>query len=169
MESAGTALILMASYMLVCVLAASCARALVEVLVEAIDFVLEALFTVVFYGARWTWRGLRYLGVGLGNFGLIVVIIMDELLQDWGWKERRAAEFDEDEQVWDQGNEGARESLFEAARAVLSLPQEFTKTELKVAFNAAMKSAHPDVQGTVEAAQEVNEANEIIKLEMGWS
>jgi hypothetical protein len=159
----------MALYMLVCVLAASCARALVEVLVEAVDFVLEALFTVVFYGARWSWRGLRYLGVGLGNSGLIVVIIVDLLLQDWGWKERRAVEFDEDEQVWDQGDEGASESLFEAARAVLGLPQIFTKAELKAAFHAAMKSAHPDGDGTVEAAQEVNEANEIIKLEMGWS
>lgn len=58
-------------------------------------------------------------------------------------------------------------SYFHAV-ALLGLQNGFTQAELSRAYKEAMKKAHPDAGGSVEAAQAVNAARDLITDHMGW-
>jgi hypothetical protein len=52
--------------------------------------------------------------------------------------------------------------LYQAALMLLGLPPKFTRAELDAAFKAAIKKAHPDAGGSVDQAQAVNMARDLL-------
>jgi len=152
-------LIILVLYLGACVVFAQASEDLFEILGQVIAFAVMMVVSAVFYAAVMGWRGLLAAGLFIG-------IMIDELLKDFGLKRRRG-EYSEEDNGDDQVPEAS--DLCEGARRVLGLPEEFSKGELKAAFHEAMKRAHPDAGGTVESAQKINEAREIIELEKGWA
>jgi hypothetical protein len=82
------------------------------------------------------------------------------LLQDWlrgaaGEAEADAAPDEED--------------LFEAALRLLGLPADYTRAALDATYKQAIRKAHPDTGGSVDQAQAVNAAREILLRRRGWA
>ncbi len=52
--------------------------------------------------------------------------------------------------------------LYEAALTLLGLSAKFTRAELDAAFKAAIRTAHPDAGGSLDQAQAVNAARDLL-------
>lgn len=86
----------------------------------------------------------------------------------WGALRGRASpETDAPEDDPEPAPDPAPTSL-EAARQCLDLPAAFTEAMFKTAYRTAMKHAHPDLGGSVAAAQAVAAAAAVIRRHKGW-
>lgn len=88
------------------------------------------------------------------------------LLQDW----LRGADTD-DPATGEAEADAApdEEDLFEAALRLLGLPADYTRAALDAAYKQAIRQAHPDTGGSVDQAQAVNAAREILLRRKGWA
>jgi hypothetical protein len=106
---------------------------------------------------RLTWRGLCFCAVFLCFF-------MIELLRG-----ARSADDEEPEEPAEEPEDEDEEELFAAARTLLGLPEEFSRASLDAAYKRAIRKAHPDAGGSVDAAQAVNIARELLLRRLATS
>lgn len=66
-------------------------------------------------------------------------------------------------------DEDADLAAYDVARRLLGLPAEFTPSDLRRAYRAAIAGAHPDKGGREDDAQAVNVARDVIRRVRGWA
>lgn len=112
-------------------------------------------------------RGLCLAGRGARLAAVFLYFLIAELLRgadepQQGFDDQDGAAADPDE---DDDNDA---DLYQAALTLLGLPPRFTRAELDAAFKAAIRKAHPDAGGSVDQAQAVNAARDLLLPRALW-
>lgn len=115
----------------------------------AVLAILRAALWLLVQLARGTWLAMIFL-----NF------LASEALRGDDPAEEARAEKDGGDAGDADSNDDA--DLYQAALTLLGLPPKFTRAELDAAFKAAIKKAHPDAGGSVDQAQAVNMARDLL-------
>ena len=110
--------------------------------------------------ARLLLRGLILAGRGVRLAVIFLTFLASEALRgDDPAEEARAEEDGGTAGDPDHDDDG---DLYQAALTLLGLPPTFTRAELDAAFKQAIKKAHPDAGGSVDQAQAVNMARDLL-------
>jgi hypothetical protein len=144
---------------------------LLELLPELIFFICACLWEVVrllfraaFWLLAWTIRFAMMAARGLW-LGLVMLFFVAD---DWRRGPRVGEEARSDEFPDGESEKERQQAAYEQALALLGLTPGFTHQALKRAYHAAIRIAHPDAGGSVEAAQAVNSAYRLIRQIHGW-
>lgn len=121
-----------------------------EALLVAAGFVLAAL-------AGTAWRALRVCGGWLALAGKFCWFLAIELVRGARDDQEPAADQHDDAAADDDD-----EDLHQAALILLGLPGNYTRAALDAAYKAAIRKAHPDAGGSVDEAQAVNMARDLL-------
>lgn len=133
-------------------------RFLADCIETAIITIAKIAFKALAWSATHLWRG----GVLACEF---IIILADEIAHGGG---EDAGDHDDDRHH--DGEELAAETLYQQALGVIGLTTGFTQDDLRLRYRQLMKRAHPDAPGgSHKAAQEVNEAYEIVRRKHGWA
>ena len=127
------------------------------------------LWMVVGAGEDLMWVVTRS-GRGIHFAALLLYFLIDEKLR--GAQDDQSDEAQEDDyghSFDDEADEAAAQSDLEAAYMLFGLALIFTREELQRAYKKAIRKAHPDLGGSVEAAQELNVARDLIMSAQGWA
>ena len=144
---------------------------LLELIPELICFVCACLWEVVkllFRMASWllAWTIKLLLAAARGLWlGLVMLFyVADE------WRRGPRPEEEATAYEFPDGDleEARRRAAYEQALALLGLAPGFTHQALKRAYHAAIRIAHPDAGASVEAAQAVNSAYQLVRQVHGW-
>ena len=135
-------------------------RFLADCIETAIITIAKTAFKTLVWITTQLWRG-RVLACEF------IIILVDEIVHGGG----EDADDNDDDRHHDGDNDGlAAETLYEQALGVIGLTAGFTQDDLRLRYRQLMKCAHPDVPGgSHKAAQEVNEAYEIVRRKHGWA
>lgn len=123
-------------------------------LIEAVAFLFRAVLWPLLKGLIWLlWQGARGLRAAL----LILFYLADE------WRRGPQTESPAGEEC-----EDAAVDLYARAAIRLGLPLTFTAADLQRAYREAIREAHPDAGGSLEEAQIINAARDLIAQAHGW-
>lgn len=144
---------------------------LLELIPELICFVCACLWEVVkllFRAALWllAWT-IRFVSMAAQGLWLGLVMLFF-VADEWRRGPRVGEEARSDEFPDGDSEEERRRAAYEQALALLGLAPGFTHQALKRAYHAAIRIAHPDAGGSVEAAQAVNRAYQLVRQVHGW-
>ena len=120
------------------------------VLRVALSALADALWFVIRHLVRLLWRAAAWAA-------LLLVYFAIELA--------RGPDKAEEEDEFDADPDEAE--LIEAARTLLGLPERYTGAMLDAAYKQAIRKAHPDAGGSVNAAQAVNLARDLLLRRLG--
>jgi len=136
----------------------------------ALKFASKGLLWVLIRVARGVIRVCVLAGCGIRFTALLLYFLIDEKLR--GARDEQSDEEPDDEygpSFDDEADEIAALSDLEAAYALFGLALTFTREELHHAYKTAIRKAHPDLGGSVEQAQELNVARDLIISAHGWA
>lgn len=134
----------------------------------AIRFLFMAQWMAVFAIARaalWLLVQLARLlarGLILAGRGARLAMIFLTLLASEALRGDDPVEDEEDDGAAGDPDSDDDADLYQAALTLLGLPPTFTRAELDAAFKQAIKKAHPDAGGSVDQAQAVNMARDLL-------
>lgn len=159
--------IAMIIWFMLCTIFAELGAALIIGLGAAIRFLFVAQWMAIFAILRaMLWllvqlvRLLIRALIMIGRFLAFAMRVLFYLIQD-GLRGGQA-----DDQAADEDDE---EELYDAALRLLGLPPDYSRAALDVAFKRAIRKAHPDTGGSVDQAQAVNTARDLLLRRKGWA
>ena len=124
---------------------------------------------MVWIAAR-TFDGLAWVAIRIARGAYLVCVFLFYLADEWlrGSREEESAAEEEQEEE-ELSEEDAQAQAYEDALALLGLTPGFSRTALHAAWKQAIRTAHPDAGGSVEQAQAINAARDLIAARMGWT
>ena len=139
----------------------------VPLLFQALGNLLAYLFEAFAIALKLLFRALFRLIIYLVR-SLLVVSVFARLYVQECWRGPQAQDDQDDEDEQDEQETAFGD--YEAALALLDLSSDICRETFDRAFKAAIKKAHPDVAGgSVEGAQAVIAAREVINKHHGWA
>lgn len=132
--------------------------------------VLQAAFTALVAALRFTGRAALAAARAAGRGAYLGAVFAFYLADEW----LRGPPAGEPGEEWDDGDAGADEEEAEerahyaAALAHFGLAPGFTAADLSRAYKRIIRKAHPDAGGSLEEAQAVNAARDLIARAHGW-
>ena len=134
--------------------------------------ILAGAITLIFRAVVWiaarTFDGLAWVAIRIARGAYLVCVFLFYLADEWlrGPREEETAAEEEQEEFSEQD---AQAQAYEDALTLLGLTPGFNRTALHAAWKQAIKIAHPDAGGSVEQAQAINAARDLIAARMGWT
>ena len=137
-------------FFIMCGLIAGAAVEVFPLILEALWVVATVIIEVLVFLITWLWKRVaRY-------------------FQDRKDQKQRQRWYEQFEQQQKEAEAKRTPVDYRLACQLLGLPVECRQSEFKLAFRRAMLKAHPDKNGSVDAAQKLNRAREIIRQRRGW-
>lgn len=131
----------------------------------------KILLRIAAFVVRSIIRAFILAGRGIHFSALLLYFLIDEKLR--GAPDDPCSEEPDDDEYEpsfdDEEDEAAAQSDLEAACALFGLALTLTREELQRAYKSAIRKAHPDLGGSVEQAQELNIARDLIMSTHGWA
>jgi hypothetical protein len=161
--------------------AALCIYEVLKLACRAIAWVLTLacravalLVTLTFRGTVWiiaqTGHGLAWAAIQTARGAYLGCVFLFYLADEWlrgpGEQEYAAEEKQEDSD--DEAEQVRERDAYASALALFGLAPGFTPDDLGRAYKRAIRKAHPDAGGSLDQAQAVNAARDLIARRMGW-
>lgn len=143
---------------------AALAPVLFELLCHLLEFLLICLFEASALLVRLIVRLIAIsarAALRCGRWAGLACVFMFYIADEWRRGPQAADAAD------DQSGQ-APESAYAQALACFGLPPGFTAAELERAYRQAIRKAHPDAGGSLEEAQTINAARDLVATARGW-
>jgi hypothetical protein len=133
---------------------------------------LAWLLTLALRGTVWiaaqTGHGLAWAAIQTARGAYLGCVFLFYLADEWlrGPREQESATDEEDFE--DEAEQAREQDAYEQALARFGLAPGFTPDDLSRVYKRAIRKAHPDAGGSLDQAQAINAARDLIATRMGW-
>ena len=149
---------------------ALCIYEVLKLVCRAFAWVLTLAFRGTVWIAARTGEGLAWAAVRIARGAYLGCVFLfylaDESLR--GPREQEYAADEEEEDAGDAEEQAREHDAYAQALARFGLAPGFTPDDLSRVYKRAIRKAHPDAGGSLDQAQAINAARDLIARRMGW-